>query len=124
MASYLCFACEYVYSTFIQVKIGILTVSVSGVTLYNYRQEIRTVRRILEKEWGTALSESKVKKEQQIYYGGHYKHGVRLENFPEDYLSWLQCGLPYGKNTSEATYNTEKDYTVPIAYNTRDATME
>jgi hypothetical protein len=40
------------------------------------------------------VSQSKVKKEQQIYCSGHYKHGVILENFPEDYLAWLQSGLP------------------------------
>jgi len=53
------------------------------------------VRRIVEREWRSAVSQSKSKKEQQIYYGCRYKHGVRLENFPEDYVAWLQSGLPY-----------------------------
>jgi hypothetical protein len=41
------------------------------------------------------VSQSKVKKEQQIYCSGRYEHGVTLENFPEDYLAWLQSGIPY-----------------------------
>jgi hypothetical protein len=41
------------------------------------------------------MSQSKVKKEQQIYCSGRYEHGVILENFPEYYLAWLQLGLPY-----------------------------
>jgi hypothetical protein len=41
------------------------------------------------------VSQSKVKKQQQICCNGSYKHGIKLENFPEDYLAWLQSGSPY-----------------------------